>query len=370
VVSNALVVGGTGPTGVPIVNGLLSRGYDVTIFHTGAHPVVFDGEVERLIGDPRDRDEIASTLGDREWNLAVCTSGRLKAVARQLANRVGRLVAVTGQPVYAGSMRPTPEGRLPLPVPESAPVQRDAPGYTGKVAEGEDQLLAQHGDGDFEAVIVRYPGVYGPRSHLAHEWAIVRRILDGRPFAILPQGGTTYFQRGYVENLARLVLLAAEVPAAAGLVFNAGDERVLNAATVASVIADALGSSIELVGMPAQWCRGVFPLAEKSSLILDLGRARQVLGYHDVVGVEEATRLTALWLAEHRPAEGEVPATFAGRFDYEREDRLWARYEELGRMLFSDPDGDDRAPQAGRSDSAHRPAQQADQADRGREADG
>ncbi len=336
--TTALVVGGTGPTGVPIVNGLLARGHDVTIFHTGAHPVVFDGEVERLLGNPRDHDEIVSTLGEREWDLAVCTSGRLKAVARQLATKVGRLVAVTGQPVYAGSMRPTPEGRLPLPVPESAPVQRDAAGYTGKVAEGEDQLLAQHADGDFEAVIVRYPGVYGPRSYLAHEWAIVRRILDGRRFVILPEGGTTYFQRGYVDNLAHLVLLAAEVPAAAGQIFNAGDERVLSAATVASVIADALDAPLELVAMPAPWCRGVFPLAEKSSLILDLGHAREVLGYRDVVGVEEATRLTARWLAEHRPAEGEVPAPFAGRFDYDREDRLRARLIDLGRQFLGDPE--------------------------------
>lgn len=340
-VSTALVVGGTGPTGVPIVNGLLARGYDVTIFHTGAHPVVFDGDVERLLGNPRDHEDIAATLGERKWDLAVCTSGRLKALARQLATKVGRLVAVTGQPVYAGSMRPTPEGRLPLPVPESAPVQRDAAGYTGKVAEGEDQLLAQHRAGEFEAVIVRYPGVYGPRSYLAHEWAIVRRVLDGRRFVILPEGGTTYFQRGYVDNLAHLVLLAAEVPAAAGQIFNAGDERVLSAAAVASVIADALSASLELVAMPAPWCRGVFPLAEKSSLILDLGRARDVLGYRDVVGVEEATQLTARWLAEHRPSDGEVPVPFAGRFDYDREDRLRARFIDLGRQFVDEPGSED-----------------------------
>ena len=32
----ALVVGGTGPTGPIIVQGLLDRGYEVTIYHRGA----------------------------------------------------------------------------------------------------------------------------------------------------------------------------------------------------------------------------------------------------------------------------------------------------------------------------------------------
>ena len=34
---NALVIGGTGPTGHFIVNGLRARGYGVTLFHSGRH---------------------------------------------------------------------------------------------------------------------------------------------------------------------------------------------------------------------------------------------------------------------------------------------------------------------------------------------
>ncbi len=344
--TSALVVGGTGPTGVPVVNGLLARGAEVAIFHTGAHPAEFDGPVERIVGDPRDPASIAGAVGARRWDLAICTSGRLRELARLLAGRVGRLVAVTGQPVYAGSLRPTPDGVLALPVPESAPVQDDAKNYTGKVAAGEAQVLAQHAAGDFEAVVVRYPGVYGPRSYLAHEWAVVKRVLDRRRFMILPHDGATYFQRGYVDNLARLVLLAAEVPGAAGLIVNAGDEQVLSARAVAVAVTEALGAELELVGMPARWCPGVYPLAEKSSLVLDLARARCDLGYRDVVGVEEATRRTACWLAEHPPAAGEVPEAFAGTFDYAREDLLRTRFEEVQRLVTVG--GDDGSAHVGR----------------------
>src|SRR4051794_7774522 len=35
----ALVVGGTGPTGPYVVNGLVERGYEVAILHSGRHEV-------------------------------------------------------------------------------------------------------------------------------------------------------------------------------------------------------------------------------------------------------------------------------------------------------------------------------------------
>ena len=44
----ALVIGGTGPSGPYIVNGLLDRGYEVTILHGGQHEVEFAQPVEHI----------------------------------------------------------------------------------------------------------------------------------------------------------------------------------------------------------------------------------------------------------------------------------------------------------------------------------
>lgn len=322
-----LVVGGTGPTGPCIVNRFLAEGRDVAIYHSGRHEVEFDGPVEHLHGDSRDPADIAAVLGARRWDIAVLTSGRLKALAETLAGRCRRLVGITGQPVYRGTMAPTPHGRLPLPVPEWSERQRDRPDYTGKVAEGEDQLMLQHGRGDFEATIVRYPGVYGPRCVLAHEWAIVKRLIDGRPSMLMPGAGMAYFQRGFVENLGHLVYLAATRPEAAGQSFNSGDERVISARHVAEIVAGELAVPIEFVDVPAHWCRGYYPLAQKSSLVLDSAKSRALLGYRDVVDVSDATARTARWLWDNRPA-GIAPA-FAGSFDYDREDAILAAWSEL-----------------------------------------
>ena len=325
---NVLVVGGTGPTGIPLVNNFLAAGHRVTIMHSGRHPATFAGEVNRIIGDARDDADIQAKLGHTEWDIAVCSYGKLRALATTLAKRTKRLVAITGQPVYRGLSAPTPKGSIPLPVREFAPRQYDATNYTGKVAIGEDQLMEQHGRGDFEMTILRYPGVFGPRNFNNHEWAVVRRVLDKRPFMILPHDGMSYFQRGYVENLAWLVYLASIRPEASGQFFNAGDEQVLPARRVAEIIIDELKSPMELIGMPAELCRGVFPLAEKSSAILDMSKCRLLLGYRDKVDVETATRFTARHLAENPPDEKDLNPVFAGSPDYAREDRLRAEWQK------------------------------------------
>jgi nucleoside-diphosphate-sugar epimerase len=328
-----LVIGGTGPTGIPIVNRFLAAGDDVTIVHSGAHPADFDSPVERILGNVRDTDDMRAKFAGTSWDVAICMYGRLRMLAEELAGKTARLIGITGQPVYLGSMPPTPKTFIPLPIPEYAPRQYDANGYQGKVAAGEDQLMAQHGNGDFETVLIRYPGVFGPRAPMNHEWAVVKRILDGRPFMIMPHDGLAYFQRGYIDNLAELVYLAATRPEAAGQAFNAGDERVMSARRVAEVIIDELDGTMELIGMPAQFCRGMYPLAEKSNQILDMSKARNLLGYRDVVDVETATRLTARHLRDNPPADADVREAGTGVFDYEKEAQLLERWNRAKALM-------------------------------------
>ena len=327
-----LIVGGTGPTGVPLANRFLREGHEVAILHSGRHPAEFEGPVERIIGNARDGDDLRDKIGGRDWDIAVCMYGRLRAQAEVLAGRAGRLIGITGQPVYRGAQPPTPEGRIPLPHPRvrAAPVRRGGLHRQGRRRRGPALRAARRGD--FEVVIVRYPGVFGPRAPMNHEWAVVKRILDGRPFMILPHDGVTYFQRGYADNLAHLVFLAATRPEAAGEAFNAGDERVLSCLHVAELIRDELDSDIEFVGIPAEFCPGVFPLAEKSNQMLDMSKARNLLGYRDVVDVETATRRTAAHLRDHPPEPKDVYPAGTGNFDYEREDRIvrqWRRAVEF-----------------------------------------
>ena len=55
-----LVIGGTGPTGVGIVRGLVERGWDVTIMHRGLHErAETPPGVPHLHSDPFDAGAVA-----------------------------------------------------------------------------------------------------------------------------------------------------------------------------------------------------------------------------------------------------------------------------------------------------------------------
>jgi hypothetical protein len=120
----ALVVGGTGPTGPYIVEGLLKKIYDVAILHRGLHEVEYSQPVEHIHTDPFSPD-VMKGLGTRKFDLVVSMYGRLRQIADGMKGRTQRFLGVTG-PAYLGSTNPAdnPEGLL-MPIPENAPVIND-----------------------------------------------------------------------------------------------------------------------------------------------------------------------------------------------------------------------------------------------------
>ena len=68
----ALVIGGTGPTGPYLVNGLLERGYQVSILHRGSHDSdEIPASVERTLDDDVGVELVAKALDDEEASLAL-----------------------------------------------------------------------------------------------------------------------------------------------------------------------------------------------------------------------------------------------------------------------------------------------------------
>jgi nucleoside-diphosphate-sugar epimerase len=177
--------------------------------------------------------------------------GRLRRIAELSRGKVGQFVSVGGVPAYRGWMHPwlhDPPG-LPVPVAEDAPTvsepHEDEKGY--RIVRTEQAVFESHP----RAAHFRYPFVYGPYQLAPREWLVVRRILDGRQRIVVADGGLTLLHHGYTENLAHALLLAIEQPeAAAGLVFNVGDEEVLTVRQVIEVISHALGHPLEIISMP------------------------------------------------------------------------------------------------------------------------
>ena len=78
VTERALVVGGTGPTGIWIVQGLVERGWDVTILHRGAHErAETPPSVRHLHHDPYDEADLRTALAGQTFDLVVGIAGHI-----------------------------------------------------------------------------------------------------------------------------------------------------------------------------------------------------------------------------------------------------------------------------------------------------
>lgn len=323
-----LVVGGTGPTGLPLVRGLVARGHDVTILHRGLHEhAETPTEVTHLHADPYDVSSLEGVLHGQTFDVTMVMYGRLRRIAELMVGRTARLLSVGGVPAYRGWMNPwsfEPRG-LPVPTGEDAQTveapEEDEKGF--RIVRTEQAVFAAHpGASHF-----RYPYVYGPHQLAPREWCVVRRVLDGRRHIVVSDDGLTLHHHGYTENLAHALLLAVDQPdAASGKTFNLGDTEVLTVRQVIELICAELDHEIEIVSMPFDLATPALPmLAQPANThrVLDLGRLVHDLGYHDLVPARVAVGRTARWLADHRPAPGGTEEmVLTDPFDYAAEDAL------------------------------------------------
>lgn len=331
----ALVIGGTGPTGHFIVNGLIKRGFHVAILHSGNHEVdEIPPEVEHIHTNAYDESCLRTELANRTFDVCIAAYGRLRVIADIMRGQCGQFISIGGQPCYVGYMNPMclqPEG-LPVPTAETATLisaaEQDEKGY--RIVRTEKTLFELQPD----ATHFRYPVVYGAYQALPREWSIVKRILDGRPHMILPDGGLSLVAMGYAENLAHAILLAVDQPdKAAGEIFNCADTQTLTLKQMVDILATGLGHEWRVVDMPYDLAIPARPLLMQprtTHRVMDTSKLRYLLGYKDVVAPEVALLKTAEWLIAHPPAmdSWEVIA-LEDPFDYAAEDELIMHWDKL-----------------------------------------
>ena len=329
-----LVVGGTGPTGPHVVQGLRARGHHVTILHRGTHERQELAGIEHLHADPHFRTSVDQVIGTRPFDLVVAMYGRLKVLAAAFAGRCEKFVGIGGVPVYAGYFPRTGLPRLPIPVTEAHPVVGD-PGddpalmFSRRLADAEAAVFSSHP----RATIFRFPMIYGPHNPRPHEWSIVRRVRDGRPHMILPDGGFQIHTRCAARNAAACVLAAVDRPdAAAGQVYNCGDPSNWSLRQWAETIVELLGARLEMVSVPAEIAveaaTTLMPLGNTTAAhcILSTDKARLELGYQPVVEPAEALDEVVAWYRSGRTVDPGSSPSMTDRFDYRTEDAVLAAY--------------------------------------------
>lgn len=330
-----LVVGGTGPSGPHLVQGLLERGHEVTVLHRGVHEPPGQPEVPHIHADPHFAGTLGEALGAREFDAVYGLYGRLETLARFFARRCGRFIGVGGRAVYAGYIDPAssrPRGARILadedspradPAAIADPKQRR---FVEKSLAAEDAVLEMHAQGAYRATLMRYTYVYGPRALAPVEWSIYKRLADGRPAINLPCGGLVTYSRCAAKNAARYLLLALERDEAAGRIFNCADETQYSLRQWVELFAEACGAPIGVVDVPEalRWTVAHFLLYAGTAADLalqDIARARALLGYCDAVGPHEAVAET-VEAYRRDPVDWRAIPGYSDRFDYALEDEV------------------------------------------------
>jgi nucleoside-diphosphate-sugar epimerase len=344
----ALVIGGTGPTGPYVVNGLIDRGYVVTILHSGLHEVAFKTEIEHIHADVHFRETFEAALGDRRWDLVVASYGRLKLAVEVLKGHTGRVVAMGGGPLAArGDPRWGPLGPA-TNLDEVGGLQEENPERNKlayQMAQAEEALFHAHREGHFNATQICYPILYGPRQPGAHDWCIVRRVLDKRRQLIIADGGIKIEARAFAANAAYAVLLAIDQPdKAAGQKYLVADDLLYTMRQRIEAITRIMGHEFEFVDMPWELAVPCHVLwrRERGCYFRDTGKIRRELGYANVVDAYSGLQQSVEWLLANRAeSSGELEEQLGDPFDYAREDALIKQWQAVRGQI---PDVDYQLP--------------------------
>jgi nucleoside-diphosphate-sugar epimerase len=165
--------------------------------------------------------------------------------------------------------------------------------------------------------ILRLPMIYGPGDPLHRLYAMVKRIDDRRAAVALDANvANLHSPRGYVEDVAHAVVLAALSERAAGRTYNVAESDRFTEHEWMTKVADALGwtGTIRVLPTDKTPVHLRVPVDNRQDWIVSSARIREELGYCETVSREEAFRRTIAW------ERANPPATPLAVFDYAAED--------------------------------------------------
>lgn len=327
-----LVIGGTGFIGPHLVRELSRMGHSVSVFHRGSTPAQLPAE--SIFGERRDLARLRPKA-DVVIDLILSSGAQAGSLMSAFRGVAGRVVAASSMDVYraCGVLHGSEEGPLePVPLSEDSPLRtrlRTYPPAQVKMLqrlfdwldEDYDKIPVERailGDPELPGTVLRLPMVYGPGDHLHRFHPVLKRIDDGRRLILLDQGWAEWRSpRGYVENVAAALALAAVSAQSAGRIYNVAETPAFSELDWARKVALAAGWDGQFVTLPEE--RMPAHLAQPGNRAqhwdADSTRIRRELGYREKVPLEEAIRRTVAWERGHPPGEFNLH-----RFDYAAED--------------------------------------------------
>ncbi len=235
-----LIIGGTTFIGPCVVRHLTEAGHRITVFNRGQSVAALLPGVAAIKGDRTRLSDFGADFRRLAPEVVIDmiphAEAEAQAVMRTFRDIARRVVAVSSMDVYRAYGCFT---RIEAGTPATEPLAEDAPLRTQLYpyraqARSEDDFLYHYdkipveravmNDDRLPGTVLRLPKVYGPREPQRRLREYVRRMADGRPAILLEEAQAQWrWTRGYVENVAAAIALAAIDERAAGRIYNIGE---------------------------------------------------------------------------------------------------------------------------------------------------
>jgi nucleoside-diphosphate-sugar epimerase len=305
-----VVTGGAGFVGSHLVERLIGRGDDVTVFDGTPLPADVPAGARVVVGDIRDAEAMATVIRpgvDVVYHLAAVV-GVDQYLARPLdvidvnfsgtRNVLELAVRADARVVFASTSEVF--GKNPaVPWPEDGdrvlgPTTADRWAYSSSKALAEHMTFAfvrQHG---LAATIVRYFNVFGPRQRPAYVVSrSVHRALNGLPPIVYDRGRQTRCFT-YVADIVDGTVLASEVPAALGEVLNLGSMRETPVLDVVRLVTELVGQETTI--LPVDTAEALGPTYQDlGRRVPDNTKARTLLGWRCDTTLRQGLAHTIEW---------------------------------------------------------------------------
>jgi nucleoside-diphosphate-sugar epimerase len=326
-----LAIGATGFMGRHVVAQLAGAGHHVAVLHRGQTRLAACDGVTGIVGDRSAIRDFRSRFRDWSPDVAIdmilSSAAQAQATLEAVGGIARRIVAASSCDVYRAMavLHRLDAGALePIPLTEDSPLRTGSQTYSPEalaavrsvfpwVDAEYDKVQVERAiaaDRDVPATILRLPMVYGPGDSLHRLYPYVKRVQDQR--AILME--TAYSQwtpcRGYVENVAAAIVLAATSEPSAGRIYNVADPIPFTeaewVANIGRVVVVPTAQAPAHLRKPQRFAQHLFASS---------ARIRTELAYAEPVPMHEALRRTIEWEQANPPSRID-PA----QFDYAAED--------------------------------------------------
>jgi nucleoside-diphosphate-sugar epimerase len=338
-----LLIGGNGFIGRYAVRALLQQGHTLAVFHRGS--TAAPGGVEEICGNRNQlsgsAQELKRFLPDVVIDFVISSGAQAEELMNIFRSATQRVVMLSSIDVYraAGILHGTESGPLQeLPLTEESELRRCLHPYPPEglqhlrkifawVTDDYDKIPAEHvvmNDRELPGTVLRLPMVYGPGDPLRRFYPVVKRIADGRRHIIFPETLAAWRSpRGYVENVAAAIALAATDDRAARRIYNVCEEPSFSELEWARKIAAAMRWGGDFVVLPTESTPRhlLQPGNAAQHWTASSVRIRHELGYEEPVAIEDAIRQTIRWERENPPADASL-----AQFDYVAEDAAVAAH--------------------------------------------